>query len=133
MLKSIVTRIGIAILGFVALNAHVAAQTDDKAGNPTVTKARDIGKAAPNSNDHAAPAHNPRVSAGPVEAVRLYRFPIGPWSWDVSVPESVDLPDIVDRFRGFLGMLAILGVAAFLSDNRQAISRRVVLWGLALQ
>ena len=65
--------------------------------------------------------------------MRVYRFPIGPWSWDVTVPESIDLPDIADRVRGFFGMLAILGVAAFLSDNRQAISRRVVLWGLALQ
>ena len=65
--------------------------------------------------------------------MRVYRFPIGPWSWDVTVPESVDLPDIADRVRGFFGMLVILGVAVFLSDNRQAISRRVVFWGLALQ
>ena len=65
--------------------------------------------------------------------MRVYRFPLGPWSWDVTVPESIDLPDIADRIRGFFGMLLILGVAAFLSDNRAAISRRVVLWGLALQ
>jgi CNT family concentrative nucleoside transporter len=30
-------------------------------------------------------------------------------------------------------MMAILGVAVFLSDNRRAISGRVVFWGLALQ
>ena len=79
------------------------------------------------------PLPSVRVSAGPVEAVRVYRFPIGPWSWDITVPESVDLPDIADRVRGFFGMLLILGVAAYLSDHREAISRRVVLWGLALQ
>ena len=85
------------------------------------------------TKDQPAPKQTNRVVAGPVEAVRIYRLPIGPWSWDITVPESVDLPDIADRVRGFFGMLAILGVAAFLSDNREAISRRVVLWGLALQ
>jgi CNT family concentrative nucleoside transporter len=133
MRKSIFPRIGIAALGFVAFAGHVAAQTDDKAGNPVATKARSIGKADSKSKGQSAPEPKAQVIAGPVEAVRVYRVPIGPWSWDVTVPESVDLPDIADRIRGFFGMLAILGVAAFLSDNRQAISRRVVLWGLALQ
>jgi CNT family concentrative nucleoside transporter len=133
MRKSIFPRIGIAVLGFVAFAGHVAAQTDDKAGNPVATKARIIGKAESKSKGQSAPEPKARVIAGPVEAVRVYRVPIGPWSWDVTVPESVDLPDIADRIRGCFGMLAILGVAAFLSDNRQAISRRVVLWGLALQ
>jgi concentrative nucleoside transporter, CNT family len=133
MLKSIFPRIGIAVLGFVAFSGHIVAQTDDKADKPVTTKAPDTGKAATKTNAQAALAQPPRVVAGPVEAVRVYRLPIGPWSWDVTVPESVDLPDIADRIRGFFGMLAILGVAAFLSDNRQAISRRVVFWGLALQ
>jgi concentrative nucleoside transporter, CNT family len=133
MLKSILPRIGIAILVVAAFTGRVAAQTDDKAGNPAATKTRDIAKAATKSKDQLAAAPKIRVVAGPVEAVRVYRLPIGPWSWDITVPESVDLPDIADRIRGFFGMLAILGVAAFLSDNRQAISRRVVLWGLALQ
>jgi CNT family concentrative nucleoside transporter len=133
MLKSIFPRIGIAVLGFVAFTGHVAAQTDDKAGDSAATKARAIGKAATKAKGQPAPEPKAQVTAGPVEAVRVYRLPIGPWSWDVTVPESVDLPDIADRIRGFFGMLAILGVAAFLSDNRQAISRRVVLWGLALQ
>ena len=74
----------------------------------------------------------PRV-AEPVEARRIYRVTSGPWSSDFSVPEWLDLLDLTDRFRGFFGMLAILGVAVFLSDNRRAISRRVVFWGLALQ
>jgi concentrative nucleoside transporter, CNT family len=133
MLKSILPRIGIAILVVAVFTSHVAAQTDDKTGKPAATKVRDIAKAATKSKDQLAAAPKIRVVAGPVEAVRVYRLPIGPWSWDITVPESVDLPDIADRIRGFFGMLAILGVAAFLSDNRQAISRRVVLWGLALQ
>jgi concentrative nucleoside transporter, CNT family len=133
MRKSIFPRIGIATLVVAAFTGHVAAQTDGQAGNPAATKVRDIAKAATKSKDQLAPAPKVRVVAGPVEAVRVYRLPIGPWSWDITVPESVDLPDIADRIRGFFGMLAILGVAAFLSDNRQAISRRVVLWGLALQ
>ena len=39
------------------------------------------------------------------------------------MPESIDLLDIADRVRAVFGMLAILGVAVFLSDNRHAISR----------
>lgn len=39
----------------------------------------------------------------------------------------------VDRLRGLLGIIVILGVAYLLSENRRAISRRVLLWGLALQ
>ena len=39
----------------------------------------------------------------------------------------------IDRFRGLLGMLVILMVAFLLSENRRAISRRVIFWGLTLQ
>src|SRR5579859_2529853 len=38
-----------------------------------------------------------------------------------------------DRLRGVLGAVLILAVAVALSENRRAISRRVVLWGLGLQ
>ena len=49
------------------------------------------------------------------------------------MPEWLDILDVTDRIRGFVGMFAILATAVFLSDNRRAISRRVVIWGLALQ
>jgi CNT family concentrative nucleoside transporter len=75
----------------------------------------------------------PKVTASPVETRRVYEISLGPWTRQFSVPESVDLVDIADRVRGLFGMLAILGVAAFLSDNRRAISGRVVFWGLVLQ
>ncbi len=133
MHKSIFPRIGIAALGMIAFSGQAAATTDGKADERQAPKVTNVGNAEPKRKDQPAPATPPRIVAGPVETMRIYRFPIGPWSWDVKVPESVDLPDIADRVRGFLGMLAILGVAAFLSDNRQAISRRVVISGLALQ
>jgi CNT family concentrative nucleoside transporter len=76
---------------------------------------------------------SPTVLAGPVETRRLYRVSLGPWSRDIEVPDSIDLFDIADRIRAFVGMLMILGVAVFLSENRRAISGRVVFWGLALQ
>ncbi len=40
---------------------------------------------------------------------------------------------LFDRVRGFLGIAAILGLAYALSENRRAISKRVVFWGLTLQ
>ena len=40
---------------------------------------------------------------------------------------------LLERLRGFLGILAILGLTVALSTNRRAISLRVVFWGLALQ
>src|SRR5271157_5803741 len=69
----------------------------------------------------------------PVEVRREYRISLGPWSSRLSLPETMDLLDLADRARGLVGMLAILGVAVFLSENRRAISGRVVFWGLVLQ
>jgi CNT family concentrative nucleoside transporter len=78
-----------------------------------------------------------RVHAGarvePVEVRREYRVSLGPWSSTFSLPESIDLFELADRARGFLGILAIIAAAAFLSENRRAISRRIVFWGLVLQ
>src|SRR5262245_19647485 len=37
------------------------------------------------------------------------------------------------RGRGLVGIAVILGLAYVLSENRRAISLRVVFWGLALQ
>lgn len=38
-----------------------------------------------------------------------------------------------DRFRGLVGIVAILGLAYALSTDRRAVSLRVVFWGLVLQ
>ncbi len=39
----------------------------------------------------------------------------------------------MQRFTGLLGIAAILGIAYLLSNNRKAINKRVVYWGLGLQ
>ena len=39
----------------------------------------------------------------------------------------------MDKYRGILGILIILGLALALSEKRAAISRRVIFWGLSLQ
>lgn len=41
--------------------------------------------------------------------------------------------DDLDRFRGLLGVAAILGIVFALSENRRAISMRMVVGGLAMQ
>ena len=39
----------------------------------------------------------------------------------------------LDHYRGLLGVVAILGLAIALSENRRAISKRMVVCGLAMQ
>ena len=39
----------------------------------------------------------------------------------------------LDRFRGLLGVAAILGAAWLFSENRRKISPRMVIGGLAMQ
>ena len=42
-------------------------------------------------------------------------------------------PIDLDKLRGLLGIVVILATAFALSENRRAISPRVVFWGLVLQ
>jgi CNT family concentrative nucleoside transporter len=103
------------------------------ADEPPVARAQDP---AVQTADDRAPATTDqpdRIVVRPVEVRRIYQVSIGPWTWRFSAPESLDLLDLGDRIRGLFGMFAILGVAIFLSDDRHAISGRVVFWGLVLQ
>jgi CNT family concentrative nucleoside transporter len=131
MRKMIVSRMGIIVL-IVATGIGRVGRADDVPGRPVAPSADDARKGA-TAKEQPARDQAARVVAGRVEVERAYRLSLGPWSWQFAAPESVDLPDIIDRIRGLFGMLLILAVAAYLSDNRQAISRRVVLWGLGLQ
>ena len=64
-------------------------------------------------------------------------------STTIAAPPTVDAPPPIDpagagvgpfeRLRGFFGIGAILSLAFGLSENRRAISLRVLFWGLALQ
>lgn len=76
----------------------------------------------------------PSVEAGPVVVVRRgYELKLGPWAFRFTAPADLDLHDLGDRIRGLLGMVLILTTAAYLSEARSRISRRVVVWGLLLQ
>src|SRR5579864_2752465 len=59
----------------------------------------------------APPASNAKTPVAPTVAAR----PLG------------------ERLRGLVGIVTILGVAFVLSENRRAISLRVLFWGLSLQ
>ncbi|MFI5454592.1 MAG: NupC/NupG family nucleoside CNT transporter [Isosphaerales bacterium] len=134
----------VIVLLVLAAAAPRAAWADQAPGAPGGTQAR-AGRRPEALPDRAARAadadsknqadrgQKPPETAKPAEARRPYQISLGPWSLQFSVPESLDLLDLVDRVRGFFGMLAILGVAVFLSENRRAISRRVVFWGITLQ
>jgi len=121
----------IAVVVLTALAAF-GARAEQSAGGSSTQDRAGASPSAPGSTA-PAPAQEPEAAVKGGETHRVYQISLGPWSRQISVPESIDLLDIADRARGFLGTFAILGVAVFLSDNRRAISRRVVLWGLALQ
>jgi CNT family concentrative nucleoside transporter len=131
-------RVGILVLVLVTLGTRGAiavAVADDPRPGPAAPTA---GKSDPENGPARSPVRpdrkpKPPVLLGPVETRRVYEISLGPWTWQLSVPESLDLLDVADRLRGLFGMLTILGVAVFLSENRHAISGRVVFWGLALQ
>jgi CNT family concentrative nucleoside transporter len=73
------------------------------------------------------------VLQGPIAIRKIWEISIGPWKWQVSLPDSVDPYDLADRLRGFVGMFAIIGVGIFLSTDRSAISGRILFWGIVLQ
>jgi concentrative nucleoside transporter, CNT family len=76
-------------------------------------------------------AERPAIAAPAQEAVQAQPGPDRPAiGAPARITQSVDL---FDRFRGVIGILAILAVAYAWSENRRAISLRVVLWGLGLQ
>ena len=39
----------------------------------------------------------------------------------------------MDRFIGIFGILAILGIAYLLSNDKKNINLRIIIWGLGLQ
>src|SRR5262249_25037081 len=52
----------------------------------------------------------------------------------VTTPTTSTLPvPVVDRLRGLVGIVAILGLAYAISTDRRAVSLRVLFWGLAVQ
>ncbi len=46
---------------------------------------------------------------------------------------AIDATPLSERLRGLVGIAVILGLVFALSENRRAISKRVVFWGLVLQ
>jgi concentrative nucleoside transporter, CNT family len=125
---------GIGVLS-LSLIAIMAVRGVSASGQATDGKATQATKpdAEPPSEAETRAGQEPQVIRDPTGIRHDYQVSLGPWTWRFSAPESIDLFDIADRMRSLFGMLAILGVAFFLADNRRAISRRVVFWGLALQ
>ena len=74
-----------------------------------------------------------QVRADPVMFRRGYQLSVGPWSIRFSLPPGVDLLDLGDRVRALMGLMLIVGVGVYLSDDRAAISWRLVFWCLTLQ
>jgi len=122
----------VAALALCALAPSVV-RSAGRAGQDDAPRPAAGGKEAEHVKPQTQPRAKPGIIAGPVETRRVYEVSVGPWTRRFAVPDSIDLLDLADRLRGFFGMLFILGFAVFLSDNRRAISGRVIFWGLLLQ
>jgi concentrative nucleoside transporter, CNT family len=127
----ILPRIVLAVL--VSTLADRCAWPADSAVGSDLQETRRPGTSTRDATETSALDEEPGTAGKSDETSRVYQISVGPWSRQLSVPEALDLLDIADRARGLVGAFAILGVAVFLSENRRAISRRVVLWGLVLQ
>ena len=74
----------------------------------------------------------------PIEAI----LPPTPWSWRLAIAAGVGILGLTAyllhttlgyRFQAAMGILCFLGVAAFFSKSLQSVSRKTLLWGIALQ
>jgi len=87
------------------------------------------------ADEPAGPAReaDPQLRIDPVVIHHAYRLTIGPWSFQFTMPSGLDLLDLGDRARGLMGMLLIIGVAYYLSDDPVVISGKRIIRVLALQ
>lgn len=69
-------------------------------------------------------------------------LPPTPWSWRIGIAAGVGLLGLLayllheslgSRFQAGMGILCFLGIAAFFSKSLQSVSRKTLLWGIALQ
>jgi CNT family concentrative nucleoside transporter len=125
-------RIVTAVL-LVCILAPASAPGQEPGRDSDGRRAKPAGKDVTRATTTGEPGDGAGVIAGPVEMRRVYQISIGSWSRQVEVPDWLDLLDVADRVRGFFGMIIILAVAVFLSEDRRAISGRVVFWGVLLQ
>ncbi len=74
----------------------------------------------------------------PIEAI----LPPTPWSWRLAIAAGIGILGLTAyllhttlgyRFQAGMGILCFLGVAAFFSKSLQSVSRKTLLWGIALQ
>jgi CNT family concentrative nucleoside transporter len=123
----VATSLGTLVLGGALPGAQEPAAEEQSKGQRREEASPPPVRPAGPSEGHAT------VKLTPVEVRREYRLSVGSWSRTISVPQTIDPIDVGDRLRGLVGIVLILGVVFFLSENRRAISRRIVFWGLVLQ
>lgn len=81
-----------------------------------------------------ARAQNARVEQdGPIRVSKETSIEVSLFGKKHELLRNVERFASLGRLQGVLGIVAILGLAYGLSENRRAISRRVLFWGLTLQ
>ncbi len=129
-------RTAILVLFFIVAAGPPAAFARDGREAKVGPEAATIDRAADGVGvdvDEAGPVDEPPTAARPVIHRHGYRLSIGSWSVRFSFPPGIDLLDLGDRARAFMGLLLIVWVGVYLSDDRRAISWRLVFWCLAVQ
>ena len=84
------------------------------------------------------------TSEAPSEAAPPPEVPLPPtpWSWRIAIAAGIAALGLTAyllhttlgyRFQAGMGILCFLGLAAFFSKSLQSVSRKTLLWGIALQ
>lgn len=119
--------------------APVPTRPKDAAATPNVAKPR-VEPSAPTKAkepskteklDASADSTDPSPKDGVVE--EWFQVNIGPWNIAIRMPKDPKSQLTFDRVRGFVGILCVLGVAYALSEDRRAVTWRILFWGLFLQ
>lgn len=71
--------------------------------------------------------------SGPITVTKETSIEVNVFGKKHELLQNVERFANLGRFQGILGIVAILALAYGLSENRRAISRRVLFWGLVLQ
>ncbi|MHC5541762.1 NupC/NupG family nucleoside CNT transporter, partial [Singulisphaera rosea] len=111
------------------IQAKDTAATPARAEPKATTKA----EASPKDEEHEGNTDSAEATSKDGVVEEWFQVNVGPWNIAIRMPKDPQSQLTFDRVRGFVGILCVLGLAYALSEDRRAVSWRILFWGLFLQ